>query len=204
ERRQIVEIDTVTDSLRIVEVNEGDAGQSEIAFALLWTADLALDSVPGAKAKTPDDGRSDIDVVRAGEIVCLGRPQEAKAVVEHFNGAGAHDFDAIFGLDLEDREHEVLLAHRRCAFDAHLLSHCDQVCGSFLLQVFQMHVSIFFSWEVVLELLKTGRKLEAAGRRVSGKERRPANQGNWPEPLSSRGMSRPCLCQSAAVTAAPK
>ena len=59
----------------------------------------------------------------------------------------AHDLDAVFGLDLEDREHQVLLAHGRRAFDAHLLGHRDELGGGFLFQVFQMHGTVF-SWGV--------------------------------------------------------
>ena len=50
-----------------------------------------------------------------------------------------YDLGAAFGADLEDREHQVLLAHRRCAFDPHLLGHGDQVGGGFLLEVLEMH-----------------------------------------------------------------
>ena len=82
-----------------------------------------------------------------GEIIRFGRAQEAEAVVQHLDGARAHDLDAVLGLDLQDREHEVLLAHRRRAFDPHLLGHCDQVRGGFLFQFFQMH-RIVFSWGI--------------------------------------------------------
>ena len=129
ERRQIVEVDAVADRLGVVEVDRRDSGQREIALALLGTADFALDGVAGAEAEAADDRRSDVNVVGAGEIIGFGRTEEAEAVVEHLDGAGAHDLDAIFGLDLEDREHEVLLAHGRCAFDAHFLGHRDELGG---------------------------------------------------------------------------
>ena len=128
-----------------------DAGQREIALAFLGPADLAFDRVAGAQAEAADDRRRDIDVVRTGEVIGLGRAQEAEAVVQHLDGARTHDLDAVFGLDLQDREHQVLLAHRRRAFDPHLLGHRDEVGGGLFLQFFQMH-RIVFSWEDVLEL----------------------------------------------------
>ena len=112
-----------------------DAGQSEIALAFLGPADLAFDGVAGAQPEAADDRRRDVDVVGTGEIIGLGRAEEAEAVVEDLDRARSHDLDAVFGLDLEDREHQVLLAHRRCALDAHLLGHCDELGGGFLSSV---------------------------------------------------------------------
>ena len=51
----------------------------------------------------------------------------------------AHDLGAVFGADLEDREHEVLLAQGRCALDAQLFGHGDELGGGFFLEVFEMH-----------------------------------------------------------------
>ncbi len=139
ERRQIVEIDAVADLLGIVEVDRRHPGQREIALAFLGSANLALDRVAGAQAEAADDRRRHIDVVRTGEIIGLGRAEEAEAVVQHLDGARTHDLDPILGLDLQDREHEVLLAHRRRAFDTHLLGHCNEVGWGLFLQFFQMH-----------------------------------------------------------------
>jgi len=138
-RRQIVEIDAVADGFRIVEIDRRHPGQSEIALAFLRAANLALNRIAGAKPEAANDRRRDIDVVRPGEIIGFGRTQEAEAVVQHLDRSGAHDLDAVFGLDLEDREHQILLAHRRRALDTHLLSCRDQLGGRLFLQFFQMH-----------------------------------------------------------------
>ena len=118
ERRQIVEIDAVADDVGIVEIDADQLGQREIALAVLGRADLAFDRVAGAQAEFADLVGRDIDVVGAGEIIGLGRAQEAEAVRQHLDRALAHDLLAILGLDLEDREHQVLLAQRRGALDA--------------------------------------------------------------------------------------
>ena len=77
----------MADRIRIVEIDLGDLGQREIALAFLGSADLAFDRVAGAQAEAADDARRDIDVVGAGEIIRLGRAQEAEAVVENFDRA---------------------------------------------------------------------------------------------------------------------
>src|SRR6185436_11172955 len=87
----------------------------------------------------------DIDVVGTGEIVGIGRAQEAEAVLEHFDRALAHDLVAGFGADLEDREHQLLLAQGRSAFDAEPFGHLHQVGRSLLFEVVQMH------WESLWE-----------------------------------------------------
>ena len=87
ERRQVVEIDAVADGLGIVEIDRTELGQREIALAFLGAADLAFDRVAGAQAEFADLVRRDIDVVGAGEIIGLGRAQEAEAVVQHFDRA---------------------------------------------------------------------------------------------------------------------
>ncbi len=143
ERRQIVEIDAMTNRFGIVEIDLGDAGQSEIALAVLGAADLAFDGVAGAQAEAADQLRRDIDVVGTGEVIGLGRAQEAEAVVEDFDRAHAHDLGAIFGADLEDREHDVLLAQGRSALDPKLFGHGDEFGGGFLFEVFEMHLGRF-------------------------------------------------------------
>ena len=65
--------------------------------------------------------------------------EEPKPVGQHFDRALPDDFLAILGHFLEDREHQVLAAQSRCAFDAKFLGHFDQFGGSRLLEFFPMH-----------------------------------------------------------------
>ena len=78
-----------------------------------------------------------------GEVIGLGAAQEAETVVQHLDRPHAHDLGAAFGADLEDGEHDVLLAQRRSALDAELLGHGDQLGGGFLLEVLEVHTGIF-------------------------------------------------------------
>jgi hypothetical protein len=139
ERRQIVEIDAVADGVRIVVIDRNEAGEREITFAILRPPDLALDRIAGAEAEFPHLVGRDIDVVRAGEVIGFRRAKEAEAVGQHFDRAHAHDLLAVLGLDLQDREHQLLLAKRRRAFDAKRFGRSDQIGGALFLEVFEVH-----------------------------------------------------------------
>ena len=110
ERRQVVEMDLVADLLGVLEVDRVDLQQREIALALLGAADQAFDRVAGAQAEAADLRGRDVDVVGAGEVVGIGRAQEAEAVLQHLDDAFADDLDVARRELLEDREHQLLLA----------------------------------------------------------------------------------------------
>ncbi len=139
ERGEIVEIGPVADRIGIVEIDAGELGQREIALAVLGRADLAFDRVAGAQAPFADLVGRNIDIVRAGEVVRLRAAEEAEAVLQHFDRSDAEDFLAVFGDFLEDREHQILAAQGRSAFDLVFLGHLDQFGRRPLFQFFQMH-----------------------------------------------------------------
>jgi hypothetical protein len=135
ERRQIVEVDLVPGLLRILEVDRADLHQPEIAFVLLRRPDDALDRVAGAEAEFADLVGTDIDVVGAGEVVRLGRPEEAETVLEHLEDAIPEDLDTLLGHVLEDGEHHVALPHRRGVLDLELLGELEEIGRALGLQV---------------------------------------------------------------------
>ena len=92
ERRQVVEEDLLARLLRLLEVDRLDLEQREVALALLRRADLARDDVAGAQVEAPDLGRRDVDVVGAGQVVVVGRAQEAEAVGQDLEHALAVDW----------------------------------------------------------------------------------------------------------------
>src|SRR3546814_17980378 len=108
-------------------------------LAVLRRANLALDGVAGAQAIFADLVGRDIDIVGTGKIIGLGAAQEAEAVGQHLDRPRSDDFLALFGEFLEDREHQILLAQRRRAFDPQFLGHFDELRGRFGLEFFQMH-----------------------------------------------------------------
>ena len=66
--------------------------------------------VAGVQIETADLRRRDVDVVGAGQVVRLGRAQEAEAVGQDFEHAGAADAFALLGLLLEQGEDQVMFA----------------------------------------------------------------------------------------------
>ncbi len=117
ERRQIVEVDPRPDRLGGLEIDRADLEQREISFAVTRRADLPLDRVPGPQSEPSNLCRTDIDVVRSGQIVRLRAPQEAEPVRHDLERALAMNGLVVLGEILEDREHDVLLAQARRVLD---------------------------------------------------------------------------------------
>ena len=136
---QVVEQDLVTDVLRGLEIDLVHLDQGEIALAFPGGSHAPVDRVAGAKAELPDLGGTDIDVVGAGKIVGLRGPQEAEAIGQDLHGAGARDFHALLGQNLEDGEHHVLLAHGVRVLDLQGLGKGQQVGWGFILQLLKRH-----------------------------------------------------------------
>ncbi len=144
ERGQIVEIDPVADRIGLVEIDLGNPGEREITFAILGCANFSFDRIAGAKAEFANHIGRNVNVVGTRQIIGFGTAQKAEAVVQNLDRAHAHDLGPSLGPDLEDREHQILLAQRRCALDAHFFGHCDEFDGGFLLEVLEMHENGLF------------------------------------------------------------
>ena len=139
ERREVVEVDLVLRRFRVLEVDLADLEQREVALALLGGADLALDRVAGAQREAADLRGRDVDVVGTGQVVGVGRAQEAEAVLQHLDDAGAGDFDLFGGQLLQDGEHQLLLAHGAGVLDAVLLREAQQLRRRLELEVLEFH-----------------------------------------------------------------
>ncbi len=138
-RREVIEIDAVTNGVGVVEVDLHDLGQGKITLAILGRADFAFDRVAGAQAELAHHVGRDVNIVGTGQIVGFGRTQEAETVGQNLDRAETHDLLAIFGEFFQDREHQILLAQRRCALDAQFFGHRHEVGWIFAFQLFQMH-----------------------------------------------------------------
>ncbi len=139
ERRQVVEIDSMPNRIRFVEIDLVDLQQGEIALAILRRADLALDRIAGAQAEAADLAGRDIDVVRPGEIIRLGRAQEAEPIGQNFQNPLAIDRHIVHRQLLEAGEHQLLLAQVRGVFDLQLFREGQEFGRGFLFQFFEMH-----------------------------------------------------------------
>ncbi len=135
ERRQVVEVDLVAGLLGVLEIDGVDLEQRKVALALFRAADLAVEGVAGAQAEAADLRGRDIDVVGAGQVIRLRRAQEAEAVGQHLDDAFADDVDLFQRELLEDREHQLLLAHRAGVLDFLLLGKRQELGRGFGFQV---------------------------------------------------------------------
>ena len=72
---------------------------------------------PVRRSKRADLRRRDVDVVGPGQVVVVGRAQEAEAVGQDLEHALGEDQAALLGLRLEDLEDQLLLAHAGDAGD---------------------------------------------------------------------------------------
>ena len=138
ERRQVVEEDLVARFLGRLEVDGVDFDQREVALAFFRRADLAGDGVAGAQIEAADLRRRDVDVVRAGQIVVLGRAQEAESVGQAFQHAFREDEAALFRLRLQDLEDQLLLAQAGGAGDVHVLGDLVELLDAHILELDQV------------------------------------------------------------------
>ncbi|GFO80524.1 MAG: hypothetical protein A49_01510 [Methyloceanibacter sp.] len=132
-------MDLVTLLLGVLEIDRVDLEKCEIAFALFRAPDLPFDRISGPEAETPDLGRRDIDVVGPGQIVRIGRSQEAEAVLQNLDHALAGDVHVAGGELLENREHQLLLAHGVRVFDFDFFREAQKLRGRFSFQILQLH-----------------------------------------------------------------
>ncbi len=109
--------------------------EREVPLAFLRRTNLAGDGVARLQVEAPDLRRRHVDVVRAGQVVVVGRAQEAEAVGQHFEHAFREDEAALLGLRLENLEDQILLAHAGGADDAPLLGDLRQLLDAQILEV---------------------------------------------------------------------
>src|ERR1039458_6048254 len=110
ERRQVVEQNLVARLVGRLEIDRLDLNQREIFFTLMRRAHLAADGVSGFQVELADLRRRHVNVVRARQVVVVGRAQKAVAVREDLQHTFGEDVSFFFTLRLQDLEDEVLFA----------------------------------------------------------------------------------------------
>ena len=117
QRGQVIEENLVAGRLGILEIDFFYFEQRKIPLAFLGRADLPGYDVSRSEIESADLRGRDVNVVRTGEVVGIRRPQESEAVGERFQHAFSVDHTVFFGLCLEDRENQLLLAEVCRALD---------------------------------------------------------------------------------------
>ena len=122
QRRKVLEHHLVLVLFRPTAVDPVELVQRKVAFAVLGRAHLSFDHVAGVQVEAAYLARADIDVVGACGVAGIGAAQEAKAVGQDFQHAVGDDLFAGARALLDDREHQLLLAHAAGVFYLKLFS----------------------------------------------------------------------------------
>ena len=133
---EVVEEDLGPGDLGVLVVDRVHLEEREVAFAFLGRPDLAGDRVAGPDIEPPYLGRRYIDVVGAGQIIVVRRPQESEPVREDLKHALSEDHAVLLGLRLQDGEDQLLLAHAADAFDLQIVGHRREFGDAFPFQFY--------------------------------------------------------------------
>ena len=144
ERRQIIEMHLVPDLFWIVEIDLVDLEQRKIALAFLGAPYLAFDCVAGAQPKAPDLAGAHIDIVRAWQVIRVGRAKKSEAVLKDFYDAIASNLDFACRKLLQYRKHQLLLAQSARILNCELLSYAQEFSRRLNFKVLQFHFLHFW------------------------------------------------------------
>ena len=162
ERRQVLEEHLLARAFRRLEVDRLDLDQREVALAVLRRPDLARHGVAGVQVELADLRRRDVDVVGAGQVVVVGRAQEAEAVGQHLEHAFREDQAALLGARLQDLEDQLLLAHAGRARHVELLGDLGQRADAHVLERRELDALYFSGGAAPLRRCRRGRWPAAA------------------------------------------
>ncbi len=135
ERREVFEEQLFARLIRRLEVDRLDLDQREVAFAFLRRPNLTRDRVAGLQIELANLRRRDVDVVRTGQVVVVGRAQEAEAVRQHLEHPFGEDEPALLGLRLQNLKDQFLLAHAGGAADGQVLGDLRELLDAHVLQI---------------------------------------------------------------------
>src|SRR5262249_29176779 len=109
-RRQVVEQDLVPSFIGRFKIDRLDLYQRKVFLTLMRWTDLAANGVAGFEVEFADLRGRDVNVVRSGQVVVIGRAEEAISVRQDFQHTLGKDVPLFFALRLQDLEDEVLLS----------------------------------------------------------------------------------------------
>src|SRR5687768_16438349 len=135
ERRQVIEKYLVLGGIRMLEVYGFDLNEGEVPLAVFWGPDLSGYGVARSQIKFADLRRRDVNIIRAGEVVIVRRPEKSEPFRETLQHAFGKDQTTLFCLRLQDLEDEFLLPHACVARNVHFLGYLSQRVDVHFLQI---------------------------------------------------------------------
>jgi hypothetical protein len=139
ERRQVVEENLVFLLKGIFEVEVLDLEQREVALRVFGRANLARDRVAGAQVEAADLRGRYVNVVRARQVVVVGRPKKAEAVWQALEHAFSVNRLILLGRFLKNREDQILFSQARRILDAELTRQLRKIGDFLLFEFLEMH-----------------------------------------------------------------
>src|SRR5207237_2001124 len=97
--------------------------------------DLSRDRVARLQVELADLRRRYINVIRARQVVVVGRAKETETVRQHLQHPFGEDEAALLGLCLQDLKDQVLLAHAGRARDVEVLCDLRELLDALVLQI---------------------------------------------------------------------
>ena len=113
----------------------------------MWRPHLSADRVTGFEVEFADLGRRNVDIVRPGKIVVVGRAKESVAVGQDFEHTFGEDVSFFFALRLQDLEDKVLLAKPAGAGKLERAGDAGQFCDVFFFQFSDGHDHLREFWQ---------------------------------------------------------
>src|ERR1700726_3705180 len=101
---------------------------------------MAFDGIAGAKSEAADLRRRDVDIIRSGQIIGVGRTQESESVGENLDDAFTDNVGFLDRELLENSEHQLLLAHGAGVFDPLFFRERDELGWRLGFKVLKFHI----------------------------------------------------------------
>ena len=116
--RQVLEQNLAARILRCVMIDFTDLEQREVAFPILRRPNQSGNGVARSQVEASNLARTDVDIVRSGQVGAIRGAQEPETILQDLQNAVSVDILALFGVRLQDREDDVLLAGAGQVFQA--------------------------------------------------------------------------------------
>src|SRR5690606_15061310 len=87
--------------------------------------------------------RADIDIIRPGKIVGVGRAEKAETVLQNLKNPTTGDFSPVFRLIFQNGEQQLLLAQGGRVFDVSRFGKFENFRGRLFLELLKVHVFFY-------------------------------------------------------------